>query len=70
MYEQVRRWCLRYPNGAFVALDSASGGYPYEVNSALQAHDFKTLEAAKKYIGSDPFVPVMITITAIVVTAE
>ena len=69
--EQTNKWCLRYPNGKFVALDSASGGYPYEVDSALSAHDFRTLGAATKYIAKDEhFKPVMITITASVVNAE
>ena len=35
----------------FVALDSSSGGYPYEVDIG-SAHDFKTVESAEKYIGS------------------
>lgn len=35
----------------FVALDSSSGGYPYEVDID-SAHDFKTVESAEKYIGS------------------
>lgn len=33
----------------YVALDAASGGYPIRT-TILEAHEFKTLEAAQKYI--------------------
>lgn len=35
----------------FVALDRASGGYPYAA-AIGNAHDFKTVEDAQKYIGN------------------
>ena len=38
----------------FVGLDSASGGYPTPVE-ALDAHDFRTVEAARKYAGAEVF---------------
>lgn len=34
----------------FVALDSASGGYPYSVEIE-NAHNFKTVESAQRYNG-------------------
>lgn len=37
----------------FVALDSSSG-YPTPVE-ALDAHDFRTVEAARKYAGAEVF---------------
>lgn len=46
----------------FVALDMPSGGYPYPVDID-RAHDFKTIERAVAYIGSDPLIVRVITIT-------
>jgi hypothetical protein len=45
-----RKIFLRYlgSQDGFVALDTSSGGYPYEV-AIDRAHDFKTIEDANKY---------------------
>lgn len=55
---QVKKIVLKYNNPqfqsyhqgneVFVDLDSASGGYPYQVN-AMKAYDFGTIEKAKEY---------------------
>ncbi|EMM5100436.1 hypothetical protein ACK249_003783 [Pseudomonas aeruginosa] len=46
----------------YVALDSGSGGYPVR-STILNAHDFKTLEAAQKYVGQfEEFKPVELSI--------
>lgn len=59
-----KRECLIYPNGNFVALDYASGGYPYEESDVMRAHDFKTRDAAIKYIGKfEKFTPVTVIFT-------
>jgi hypothetical protein len=43
---------LMYPNGKFVALDSSSGGYPFEVSiTSTSVHNFETVEKAQRYIG-------------------
>jgi hypothetical protein len=36
---------------AYVDLDGPSGGYPYGVTDVLKAHDFGSIDAAKKYAG-------------------
>lgn len=47
----------------FVALDSASGGYPYSTNIA-SAHNFRTVERALEYSrGFQGFHPREVTIT-------
>lgn len=43
------RYVLRYPDGKFVALDSASGGYPYAVDDVFRARLWDTREAAERY---------------------
>lgn len=45
------RHCLQYDNGDFVALDQASGGYPYGV-SIDRAHDFRSEQKALAYPSS------------------
>jgi hypothetical protein len=50
---------------AFVKLDSNSGGYPYPVG-INRAHDFKTLDAARKYAGMGglgEFTPMVVEVT-------
>jgi hypothetical protein len=34
---------------AYVALDSASGGYPTAATSVIDAHDFKSVHKAREY---------------------
>jgi hypothetical protein len=46
-YEDVY-YVLQYPNGKFARLDSASGGYPYEVGFK-DAEKF-TIEKAEEYL--------------------
>ncbi len=46
-YEDVY-YVLQYPNGKFARLDSASGGYPYEVDFK-NAEKF-TIEKAEEYL--------------------
>lgn len=42
-------WVLKYKDiGYYVAIDSASGGYPYKIEFK-NCHRFKTLESAEKY---------------------
>lgn len=45
----------------FVDLDTSSGGYPYPVD-IYRAHNFKTIEKAKAYIGADPLTVRVVTI--------
>lgn len=42
-----KTYCLRYPNGKYVAVDSGSGGYPYEVANILEAQRFPRSEAIR-----------------------
>lgn len=67
MTVKVGKWCLRYPEDhKFVALDSASGGYPYPVDvTDKSVHDFKTREKAEAYAGvtnREGFIPVCLQI--------
>lgn len=51
--------------GKFVALDSASGGYPYAV-PIEKAHNFGTVDKARAYASQDPpghFVVCRVTVT-------
>ena len=48
--------------GKFVALDSASGGYPYSVDID-QAHDFDTPEKARQYARNEAFIVRLVKIT-------
>ncbi|MBW6122594.1 hypothetical protein KZ843_06765 [Pseudomonas aeruginosa] len=68
----IKRIVLKYPSAPtetyyteehmYVALDSGSGGYPVR-STILNAHDFKTLEAAQKYVGQfEEFKPVELSI--------
>lgn len=69
---ETKRIVLKYNNpklqsyhkagDVYVALDSHSGGYPYQV-SAMEAHNFKTVEEAMKYAGHfDDFSVVELTV--------
>lgn len=35
--------------GKFIALDNASGGYPYKVDTMAEGHYFKSKEDAERY---------------------
>lgn len=48
LVDRVEFFVLRYPDGKFVALDRASGGYPYRVE-LRRASQF-TFDDAVKYI--------------------
>lgn len=41
-----------HPKGSFIALDYASGGYPYVVAHPMQMHRFLSEEDAAKYASS------------------
>ncbi len=43
---------LVYPNGQFVAIDEASGGYPYPTNSIHSAKLWLLGDGAEKYAAS------------------
>lgn len=42
-------YIIKYPGGEFVALDDASGGYPYQVERICSAERFKSAEDADRY---------------------
>lgn len=42
-------WVLVYPDCSLVALDSASGGYPYRAYHLSQVHTWSKKEDAEKY---------------------
>lgn len=49
-YQKPQNYGNDKSNWQYVALDSHSGGYPYATD-VLSAHDFKTVEEARKYRG-------------------
>lgn len=42
-------WVLKYPSGEYVALDTASGGYPYKASYPGAVKFWSTFEDANKY---------------------
>lgn len=43
-----------YPNGKFVSMDRASGGYPYETDDITQIHKWPHLNSMARYSKSFP----------------
>ena len=49
-FQQPPVWVLRYPTGEFVALDDASGGYPYKATSVAVARFWADKERVQRYM--------------------
>lgn len=60
---------LRYPNGMLVAIDSNSGGYPYETDNPNQVRFWPSIEEPERYkrmFTKDNFSIIEIVISAVI----
>ena len=49
MHEHIQTYILKYPDGAYAALESTSGGYPYPTNNIFEAQRWSNFNELLRY---------------------